>query len=81
MTSKIGTGGFGLLANRREFVCDCCGDTFTTVTTIEEKETEFRELYGESLMDCNEDIIKACDNCWNFVISRMGVPLDSKLYV
>lgn len=54
---------------KRMFICAGCGREFTTETAVNDMEAEFKDHYGHSMADSDEEIVSTCDYCWEQILN------------
>ena len=49
--------------NMRKFVCEACGNEYTTETPVNDIMEEYEKQYGHSIEETDEEICSVCDDC------------------
>lgn len=55
----------------RNFTCHVCGVRCKTHTTEEERDKEFKKIYGENVSDVEEELVSLCDSCFDSIKQRL----------
>jgi len=49
---------------KRKFTCEVCKQEYSTDTAINDLQKEFKDNFGHTIEECDDEIASVCDGCY-----------------